>query len=251
MIAACDKLDGLEDGIISNPDDCTFDPATVPGINNSEIEIVNNLHSDVMLSDGTLVYSKYGFGPLASIMFMNYYPLATGHLQYIVYRDPAYNPDSWDLDNDYPDVAAVIEGAYDFSADTSALVSYLKSGKKLIVWHGADDTLVSHYETIRNMKELASAAGCYGRRNMRLYIVPGLGHYLDGPGARNVDWISAITDWVEKGKAPGMLPASREDDEGNVLFTRPQCVYPRYPHYIWGDPNDANSFICRRPEHVQ
>jgi feruloyl esterase len=249
MVAACDKLDGLEDGIISNPDDCNFDPGSVPGLNQSEIAIVNNLLSDITFSDGTLVYSRFGFGQLDSTF--QYYILGVGNVGYIVYRDPAYDPVSWNLNNDYPAVASVIEGAYDFSADTDALVSYLKSGKKLIVWHGTDDTALSHYDTIRTMKELASAAGCYGRRNMRLYIVPGLGHYLNGPGARNVDWISAITDWVEKGKAPGTLPASREDNEGNVLFTRPQCVYPRYPHYISGDPNDAHSFICRRPEHVQ
>ena len=249
MVAACDKLDGLEDGVISNPDDCNFDPATVPELNEREIALINNLHSDTTLFDGTIIYSKYGFGPLQSDMFMYAAGLGIGHVQYIVYRDPDYDPDSWNLENNYPDVATVIEGAYDFCADTDALVNYLKSGKKLIVWHGTDDTLVSHYETIRNMKELASAAGCYGRTNMRLYIAPGCGHCAGGTGANTFDMLTPLTDWVEKGKVPRTLLAFRADDAGNVLFTRPLCEYPRYPHYIYGDPNDANSFICKRPKH--
>jgi feruloyl esterase len=249
MVAACDKLDGLEDGIISNPDDCSFDPATVPGLNQSEITIVNNLLSDITLSDGTLVCSRFGFGPLDSTL--QYYVMGVGNVGYIVYRDPAYDPASWNLNNDYPAVAAVIEGAYVFSADTDDLVSYLKAGKKLIVWHGTDDTALSHYDTIRTMKELARAAGCYGRRNMKLYIVPGVGHCLGGAGTDTFDMVTALVDWVEKGIVPKRLLASKEDVEGNVLFTRPLCEYPRYPHYMYGDPNDAHSFICRRPDHVQ
>ena len=107
------------------------------------------MHSDLALSDGTIIYSRYGYGPLLFKLIMSYYYLSAGHMQYIVYRDPAYDIlTSWDLNKDYPVAKTVIEDVYDFAPNTEALASYLKSGKKLMVWHGADDTLVSHYETI-------------------------------------------------------------------------------------------------------
>jgi len=252
MVSACDKLDGLEDGIISNPDECTFDAATVSGLDETDIAIVNNIHSDITLSDGKLIYSRYGFGALIPELGLSYGSLGVGHVGYIVNRDPSYNPTSWNLDNDYALVSTVMEGVYGFCAETDALASYLKSGRKLIVYHGTDDNIVSHYETIRAMGDLSRVAGCFGRANMRLYIVPGFEHCSRlGPGAEKVDWLSALTDWVEKGKAPKTLIASKEDTEGNVLFTRPLCEYPRYPHYVFGDPNNAGSFICKKPKAVQ
>lgn len=248
-IAACDKLDGLEDGIISNPDACNFDPTSVPGLSSEDVAVVNNILSDITLSDGTIVYSRFGFGPLT--WAGAYGLLGIGHVQWIVYRDTFYDPESWDLDDDFADVAEVVEGAYDFGADTDALVRYLNMGKKLIVWHGTDDTLLSHYDTIRTMEELASAAGGYGRTNIQLYLAPGVGHCAGGAGADKFDMISAITDWVENGKKPGTLLAWKEDVAGNVLFTRPLCEYPRYPHYLHGDPSDWNSFSCKNAKHGQ
>ncbi|MCX5905431.1 MAG: tannase/feruloyl esterase family alpha/beta hydrolase [Proteobacteria bacterium] len=248
MVAACDKLDGLEDGVISNSDECSFDPATVSGLDETEVALVNNIHSDVTLPDGTILYSRVGYGPFLFKWIISYYYLGLGHMQYIVYRNPAYDPLSWNLINAYPAVEGVIEGVYDFGADTEALASYLKSGKKLIVWHGADDTLLSHYDTIRTIEELDNAAGCDGRKNLRLYIIPGYGHCEGATGVNRCDLLPVITEWVEKGKAPHTLLASKVDAAGNVLFTRPQCEYPRYPHYVFGDPNKASSFICKTPK---
>jgi hypothetical protein len=128
MVDACDKLDGFEDGVISNPDECIFDPATVPGLTEIEIAQVNNMHSDLALSDGTIIYSRYGYGPLLFKWIMSYYYLSAGHMQYIVYRDPAYDIlTSWDLNKDYPAAKTVIEDVYDFAPNTEALASYLKS----------------------------------------------------------------------------------------------------------------------------
>jgi feruloyl esterase len=177
-------------------------------------------------------------------MAFGYGGFGAGHVGWIVYRDPDYDPTTWNLNNDWPDVVEVCEGAYGFNADTDSLVHYLSMGKKLIVWHGTDDTLLSHYDTVRTMNELADAAGNFGK-NMKFYTVPGVGHCGGGVGASTFDMISALTDWVEKGKAPKNLIASKVSG-GSVLFTRPLCEYPRYPRYIRGNPNDANSFECQK-----
>jgi hypothetical protein len=32
--------------------------------------------------------------------------------------------------------------------------------------------------------------------------------------------------------------------------TRPMCSYPDYPHYQGGDVNQAQSYACMRPAHI-
>lgn len=248
-LAECDGLDGLKDGIISNPDTCTFDPASLrcKGASNDscltgeEIAIVKKIQSDLKLSDGTLIYSRNGFGELN--WAWAYGVLGPGFVNWLTFRNPSYS--SWNLNHDFPTVVEVLEGAYACSGETDALARYLNWGKKMIVWHGSDDTLLSHYDTIRTFNDVMSAAGGHGRKNAQLYVAQGVSHCGGGPGADTVDLVSAITDWVEKGQAPETLLASKINPQnGGILFTRPLCEYPKFPYYIGGNPNAAASFRC-------
>jgi tannase/feruloyl esterase len=268
-LAQCDADDGLADGIISNPARCRFDPATVrcpAGVDSSscltdrELQAVNTIRSDLELANGRTIYSRLGVGNPAKGfgVFMPLGPpgsptiasFGAAFLQYIVYSDPAYNPASYDVNRDLRTVVAVLERVYDFSANTAPLARYLRSGKKMIVWHGTEDTGLSHLDTIRTYDMMAEAAG-EGAENARLYTPPGVMHCGGGPGADRFDMIGAITDWVENGDAPRTLSAAKIDAGGNVLFTRPLCEYPKYPRYNgYGDPNDAASFRCVRPKDI-
>ena len=113
----------------------------------------------------------------------------------------------------------------------------------MIVWHGAEDTALSHVDTVRAYDRMIRVAGTRGT-NARLYTPPGVLHCGGGPGADRFDLIGAIAEWVEDGREPQPL-ASKVDSTGSVRFTRPLCQYPQYPRYIGtGDPNDASSFRC-------
>jgi feruloyl esterase len=264
QVAQCDGRDGLRDGIISNPASCRFRVETLrcaAGTNtdscltDDEIAAVNALRSDITLANGKIVYSRLGIGNPGT-GFGVYMPVAgpgsptfadflnSAFLPYIVFSDPNYSTDTYDVDRDLRTVVNVIEGDFDFSANTAPLARYLRSGKKVIVWHGAEDTLVSHVDTIRSYQIMTDAAG-RGADNARLYTPPGVQHCGGGPGADAFDLLAALTTWVEKDRAPRGLTASKLDAEGNVLFTRPLCEHPAYPHYdAHGDPNDASSFRC-------
>ena len=256
-LAACDLLDGLTDGIISNPDACHFDPASLrcastPSdscLTDPEIAIVKKIQSDLKLSDGTLIYSKTGFGELN--WAGGYYGLGQLFVDWMTFRNPSYS--AWGLNKDYPTLVEVLEGAYACSGETEALATYLDEDGKMIVVHGTDDTLLSHYDTARTFNEVMDAAGGKGRQNAKLYMAPGVGHCYDGPGADMFDMITAISGWVEEGRAPQTLIASKIDPgTGAVLFTRPLCEYPSFPYYLGhGDPNDAINFSCKRPENRQ
>jgi Tannase and feruloyl esterase len=265
QVSLCDGRDGLADGIISHPSACSFDPAlircpngtdTQTCLTDGEIEVVRSLRHDLRLANGRTVYSRYGLGSPGEGfgVFMPLDPsgaptvasfFSKAFLAYLVYNDPNYDPALYDLDRDLPTVKRVIEGVDDFSADTAPLARYLRAGRKVILWRGEEDPIASHIDTIRSFDRIADAAG-RDAENARLYTPPGLQHCgLGGPGADRFDLLAALKDWVEEGRAPRDIEASKTDAAGNVLFTRPLCAFPRYPRYSgYGDPNDAASFRC-------
>jgi feruloyl esterase len=80
---------------------------------------------------------------------------------------------------------------------------------------------------------------------MRLYTAPGVDHVGAGAPA-NVDMLGALTDWVERGKAPATLELLDQSVTlpVNLLRSRPLCQWPLVPRYQGGDINVAGSFKC-------
>ena len=61
-----------------------------------------------------------------------------------------------------------------------------------------------------------------------------------------MDMLSVLTDWVEKGKAPGPLQATEQSVEAapKVVRSLPLCQWPTWPKYKTGDAKAAASFEC-------
>jgi feruloyl esterase len=267
QVMQCDALDRLTDGIISHPEACRFDVTSLrcpDGMNSDscltdgEIAVVKTLRADLRLANGRLAYPRFGLGNPAT-GFGVFMPvggpgtpdfaafLGGSFLSYMVYNDPTYDTRTFDLNTDFPTVFDVFERQYDFTANTQPLAHFLRTGNKILLWHGAEDMLVSHVDTIRSFDELTDAAGRHAD-NARLYVLPGVQHCGEGNGASQIDFLSVLRDWVEKGRIPTNLVATRNDPAGNVLFARPVCEYPKYPRYEGeGDPADAASFRCVSP----
>jgi len=251
-VARCDELDGLRDGIVSNWQACQLDPARdLPasiGLSPAQVDALRVLWTGLRRADGSLIYEGLGYGDLTAGAAI-YAAFGLGHLRNVVHNDPQWLPAGgrFDVERDLPAVWAVLEGRYQFSASVSGLAQYLRDGRKLLLWHGADDPIISHRDLIRTWADVVGAAGAQvARANSRLYIAPGVAHCGGGEGADTADLLAAMMQWVEAGKAPGTLLASkREAGTGNVRFTRPLCEYPRWARYDGkGDVNSASSFSC-------
>jgi pimeloyl-ACP methyl ester carboxylesterase len=247
--ARCDALDGLKDGIIGNWQRCDFEPGRdLPaglGLSAGQQAAVRTLTNDLKAADGRVLYSGFGLGDLApgAPAWAQY---GTGQMRYIVKGDAAWSPQGFDVDRELPAIQRVIDDRYQFSASVPGLVQFLEGGGKLMVWHGSDDAFLSHKDTIRSWEQLAAASRTLLEDQARLYIAPGVGHCAGGPGADDIDSLSAMIDWVEHRKAPGTLTARKRDRQtGAVQFSRPLCRHPAWPRYGGkGDPDSATSFRC-------
>jgi feruloyl esterase len=249
-VSKCDGLDGVQDGIISNWRACAFDPARdVPpeiGLTPSEAGAIKSLMSDIERPQSSTVYSGYGYGfGDKSMKFSSklYEFLGLGYMRYIVLNDPAWQATGFTVDAYFETIRSVLEDQYQFDAETAGLSAFLASGKKILVWHGSDDTIDSHRDTIRRWEELENAAGAMASQNARLFIPAGVQHCGGGVGPDNFDPFTAMVNWVEKGLAPDALLLTKTDN--GLFLSRPLCRYPAYPRYSGaGDIHLAENYSC-------
>jgi hypothetical protein len=138
-------------------------------------------------------------------------------------------------------------------ATNTDLRPYMKSGGKLILWHGGSDPAINYRSTTEYYKSAVAVVGGQPTADsfMRYYIAPGVNHTSGGVGADTVDLLGALDAWVESGNAPGTQTATKVVS-GSTALSRPLCVYPQYPRYT-GRANDAeaaklaSNFTCTLP----
>ena len=64
---------------------------------------------------------------------------------------------------------------------------------------------------------------------IRLFMAPGVAHCGGGTGPTPTGQLEALLAWVEEGKAPERILATRQ--QNNVTRSRPVCAYPLVPKY--------------------
>jgi feruloyl esterase len=100
---------------------------------------------------------------------------------------------------------------------------------------------------------------------VRLYMIPGMEHCINGPGASafgqfgtetvkgpKYGLFDSLQDWVEKGSPSDDVTATKYEPGANgamkAAFTRPLCAYPKVARYNGsGDAGDAANFKCVAP----
>jgi feruloyl esterase len=253
LLDACDALDGLKDGVIENVKACRFRPATLA---------CKGAKTDQCLSTGQVTAMEIAFaGPKDKAGNPAYapFPYDTGiaaegggipGLLPSGAPSPLGPPNratSFDVD------AALLKVRNDATqtlTNTSGwtnLSAFLGHDGKIIFYNGMSDPWFSAWATADYYARASEANGAdRWAASSRFYVMPGMGHCGGGANTFDTfDMLSAVVDWVEEGKAPAALPASRRLP---TAATRPLCPFPAYPHYKGaGDPAVAASFECRLP----
>jgi len=82
---------------------------------------------------------------------------------------------------------------------------------KLLMYHGWADGNVPAADGIEYYERVTLPVGGSDRTPdfFRLFLVPGMGHCSGGDGPNTFDTINALEQWVEHGKAPEQMIASK------------------------------------------
>jgi feruloyl esterase len=165
--------------------------------------------------------------------------LGAPFMSYIVKNDPSYDILTFDPDRDMPALAGGIAAEHVHQTNPN-IAPFTSRGGKLLLWHGFNDpgpsplTTIDYYERVLHTVPAA-------RDDVRLFLAPGVLHCGGGAGPDTFDALTAMEQWVEHGKAPASMLATK----ANSPLSRPLCAYPQLPRYKGtGDPNDAANFIC-------
>jgi feruloyl esterase len=127
------------------------------------------------------------------------------------------------------------------------LNSFFGRGGKILYYHGVSDPWFSALDTIDYYERMAMRSGGLDQvraNSSRAYLVPGMGHCGSGSATLDrFDFLQAVVDWVEHGKAPDAVVATGRAFPGR---SRPLCAYPQHSAYKGeGNPEDTASFECR------
>jgi feruloyl esterase len=253
VLAACDARDGVQDGIISDPESCTFDPAVLMCsesrkdncLTAAQVETAKKAYAPVKTKNGALVYP--GSSPGFELGWRMPQPggeppaVALDTFRYLGHQDANWNGMNFDLDRD---LALALEHASFIDAVDPDLSKFKARGGKLLMYHGWADPGPAPANTINYYTAVQQTVGGRTEDWMRLFLLPGVGHCGGGVGPDRADFIAALEQWRESGKAPDQITASRTRN-GQLDMTRPLCPYPQIPKWTGtGSPDDATNFVC-------
>jgi feruloyl esterase len=277
---ACDGLDGVVDGIVANPAACTpelihlaslrcsgGDDSGDACLSDAQMAVVQAWTSDHRFNGARLYLSKgfnltgneddpAGFGLWATgngdVTQGGDFIMQDSAVKYVLARDPAadslkYVP--FDRDPKALDAMARLDDATD-----PDIRPFIRRGGRLIVWQGSADAALSVNSTIGYMSRVRRVVGAANAAvATRFYVAPGVNHCTGGAGPDQTDLLTALDQWVTKGRAPGDLVARKLDASGAVIRSLPLCRYPQYPRYV-GAAHDADaaklasSYVCTTPQ---
>lgn len=259
-IKACDALDGVRDGLISDPRRCQFDPATIACKNGDGPDCLTPAEATAVRAiydgaknprTGEQIFAGWergseslgGHGGWTGYFVGQPEPARSDFWRLWVFGNPQWDPRAFDFDRAV-DAADTKVGFID--ANNPDLKAFESNKGKLVMYHGWADPVVPPEESIRYYEAAGRAMGGAARivSFFRLFMVPGMGHCSGGPGPSNFDALGALDKWVTEGTAPEKIVASHLTN-GAVDRTRPLCTFPQIAKWNGeGSSDDAANFNC-------
>ncbi len=255
ILAACDALDGVKDGLIADPHKCKFDPGSLlckgadadDCLTAGQVATVKIVFGDIKTRKGEVIWT--GFEPGSELQVGSLRTVATSlqgggwdSIRILGHQDANYDWHAFDLDED---VAMADKAGID--AMTSDLSAFKAHGGKLLLYHGWADPTIPPGHTVLYYNSVLAKMGKNQDDWMRMFMVPGMQHCSGGLGTDQFNKMAVIERWKEGGTAPEQIIASHVTN-GQVDMTRPLCPYPQAAVYKGvGSTNDAASFSCKKP----
>jgi len=259
IVAKCDALDGVKDGLIEDPRACKIDVGSLTGLTEAQRTALKTIYAETRNKDGVIYpaqpvggeseaangWAQWIVGGAAPLPGQTApsarFAFGTEIFKYFVFDDPSWDYTRYEFSSYKKDTA---RAATFLNATNTNLDAFKARGGKLILWHGWSDPALTALGSIRYYDQV-QARDSKAAEYFRMFLMPGVLHCAGGPGPDNADWTSAIADWVENAKAPERVVASKMS-AGAVTRTRPLCAYPQHAVYKGsGSLDEADSFACR------
>lgn len=265
----CDILDGANDGVIGDPETCTFSPLSLVGqkmeCSGHEIEVtrimvdaIRKIHQGPTTPFGINVFPGVPYGTPLNV-FLNITIDSNGvrtlndpsvldvFPRTILLKDSNFNVSKLTT-SEYFALWAQANEEYGWllNTDNSDLSTFRDAGAKLLSWHGINDPIIPYQNTVKYRQRVEREMGGANAVDnfFRFFLAPGVGHCGLGVGAVPKDPLESLLRWVERGEPPETLESEIRNEEGE-LVTRDLCRYPRIPKYLAiGDIKKASSWSC-------
>ncbi len=228
VVAKCDTLSGVKDGILQDPSACHFDPASMKCSADStdtsscftaeEVTAIQNLYDGAHDDRGNyflfgLARGSEGIWNLPKTPNAEE-PSASTHAMQLAYiLLPEVTPALADYRKvtiskaDF-ELASTRSPMFD-SANTD-LKPFAARGGKLILWHGLSDPLIPARATMGYYDAVQKFMGTQATvKFLRAFFPPGVGHCGGGDGYTQLDVLSALMAWTEMKKAPTEIVAGK------------------------------------------
>ncbi|MGA8532334.1 MAG: tannase/feruloyl esterase family alpha/beta hydrolase [Acidobacteriaceae bacterium] len=281
-LAACDELDGVKDHVIGDPTRCHFDAQVLlckgddasDCLTQPQIDAVKTIYSGTRDQHGALIFPGFTMGDETSwkVWLIGDDPgsalgprFVENYFRYMVTGNPKANVLSASID-DLLRQSRATEAA-NLDATSPDLSRFAARGGKLILYHGWNDPAISPYNTVAYFESLQKQMGGDKVDSFaRLYMIPGMEHCAQGPGASafgqfgmesaadpRYGLFDSLQNWVEKGSPDASVIATKYEAGKNGAmetdFTRPLCAWPKVARYSGhGDPTQAANFTCAPPK---
>ena len=259
VLAKCDRLDGVKDGLLEDPARCTFDPKDIECrsgdgpdcLTTPQVEAVRKIYTGPSNPrTGEKVWSPLYRGSELDWIFFVDSPgpigIATSTMRDAILKNPAWDYRTTPIDYDRDVALADRSDLARVNASNPDIAPYVGRGGKLILSGGWNNALVPAGAVVDYYHRVEAAIGRRDTgRAVRLYMVPGMIECNGGPGTDTFDMLGVMRRWVERGEAPREVIASRVE-HGKVVRTRPLCPYPQVTTYKGkGSTDEAANFVCR------
>jgi feruloyl esterase len=280
--AACDAQDGVADGILNDPRQCHFSPASLvckgeesdKCLTQAQATALTKLYDGAHDQNGRIFpgflpgaeggeqgWSTWITGPAPGRALLFFF--GNGFFSDMVYDQKDWNYKTADITEAVKSADA--KRAVILNSTNPNLERFRARGGRLIMYHGWNDPAISALNTVNYYNDVVRTMGQHTAESfMRVYMVPGMQHCGGGPGPSSFgqhgarsphdpehDVQMALERWVDNGTAPSKIIATKyasADPASPAVMSRPLCPYPQAANYKGsGDTNRAENFSCVVP----
>ena len=267
VLVRCDAKDGLKDGLINAWERCDFRPGMVQCragqtqgcLSSRKVGVLKAVFDGAKNSRGDKVYAswpwdagintdgwrvwKLGTSQSAQPNGINYTLGASSLRDYFMTPyNPRFDVLTFDFDRD---IEKVRQTAAITNADSTFLTTFAERGGKLIIFQGVSDPVFSAYDIRDWYRQLQQDVGRRTSGFARLFMIPGMTHCGGGAGLDDIDPLTALEQWTDRGEAPAHLVGKGMPRGDTQPRSQPICAYPAIAVYRGGDERAAASFVCQ------